>query len=159
MRDHLRREKFLARCIKDPATGCWNWSGMQNPKGYGQVKRDGKFYFTHRYSWMLHRGEIPEKMVICHKCDNRLCCNPKHLFMGTQKDNQQDMKAKGRHVYGERSPHSKLKTADVQLIYEMYESGIGTILIAKKFKVTKNLAWLIVNGKAWEHLYVARYGH
>lgn len=151
-----RREKFLSRVEIDPVTGCWNWTGMRTANGYGQVKRDGKFLFAHRYSYMILVGDIGGLFVL-HKCDNRLCVNPEHLFLGTQKDNQQDMKRKGRHIFGELSPNSKLKESDVKEIYRLYESGVGTIRLAKMFDITKNLAWLIVRGKAWNHLYLARH--
>lgn len=156
MSPDLRREKFLSR-VKVMSDGCWLWTGMKSKTGYGQVKRDGKFLFAHRYSYLLHKGEIGDKNV-CHKCDVRLCVNPDHLFLGTQKENQQDMKNKKRHVFGERSPHAKLTEKDVKEMYFLHEVWIGTIRLAKQFDVTKNLAWLIVRGKAWNHLYVARYG-
>jgi hypothetical protein len=152
-----RKDKFLARIEKDLVTGCWNWMGMKNAAGYGWVKRDGKFIFAHRYSYTLLKGEIGEFFVL-HKCDNRACVNPVHLFLGTQKDNQQDMKRKGRHVFGERSSQSKLTEKQVIQMYELHEGGLGTILLARQFGVTKNLAWMIVRGKVWNHLYVARYG-
>lgn len=157
MNDIKRKEKFLARIEKDSETGCWNWAGMKNPNGYGQVKRDGKFLLAHRYSYMLHKGDIGEYFVL-HKCDNRKCVNPDHLFLGTQKDNQQDMKAKKRHVFGERSSQAKLTEKQVVSMYELHEGGMGTILLARNFGVTKNLAWMIVRGKVWSHLYEARYG-
>lgn len=158
MNHQLRREKFLARVKVDEA-GCWIFQGMINRQGYGQVKRDGKFYFAHRYSWMLHNGEIEKGLVCCHKCDVRRCVNPDHLFVGTQKDNQQDMARKGRHVFGERSSQAKLTTENVLRMYQLHEEGVGTIRLAKIFGVTKNLTWMIVRGKVWHHLYVARYGN
>lgn len=156
MNPDLRREKFLSR-LKVMRNGCCVWTGMKSKTGYGQVKRDSKFLFAHRYSYLLFVGEIGDKFVL-HKCDNRLCVNPNHLFLGTQKDNQQDMKKKKRHVFGEKSPNAKLKKADVIKMYKLYEKGVGTILLAKQFGITKNLAWRIVRGLQWEHLYVARYG-
>lgn len=156
MDDHKRKDKFLVRCIEDCSTGCWNWSGMKSKTGYGQVKRDGKFIFAHRYSWTLHNGEIGSLFVL-HKCDNRICVNPDHLFLGTQKDNQQDMKNKGRHCYGERSPHAKLTENNVLEMYSLHKCGMGTILLAKKFGITKNLAWRVVRGLQWSHLYKAQH--
>lgn len=152
-----RKEKFLAKTEVDLDTGCWNWIGMKCPNGYGRVKRDGKFLFAHRYSYQLLKGDIGEFYVL-HRCDNRKCVNPDHLFLGTQKDNQQDMKRKGRHVFGERSSQSKLTTEQVLRIYDLHDGGMGTILLAREFGVTKNLTWMIVRGKVWSHLYVARYG-
>lgn len=152
-----RVEKFLARVVIDFETNCWNWTGMKSKTGYGQVKRDGRFIFAHRYSYLLHKGEIGNLFVL-HKCDNRICVNPDHLFLGNQKDNQQDMKRKNRHAYGERSPNAKLTNEDVFKMYDLHEKGIGTIRLAKMFSVTKNLAWRIVRGLQWQHLYKARYG-
>lgn len=155
MKPDNRKEKFLKQALLDEQTGCWNFQGMKKAHGYGQVKRDGKLLFAHRYSWILHKGEIG-KFFVLHKCDNRSCVNPEHLFLGTQKDNQQDMRSKGRHIYGEKSKTSKLKTEQVLEIYRLYDGGIGTIRLARMFSVTKNLVWLIVRGKAWNHLYVSR---
>jgi hypothetical protein len=152
----LRIEKFVSRCKVMP-NGCWVWTGMKSKTGYGQVKRDGKFIFAHRYSYMLHKGELG-KLFVLHACDNRLCCNPDHLSLGTQKDNQQDMKRKKRHCHGERSPNAKLTNKDVLRMYRLHEGGMGTILLAREFGVTKNLAWRIVRGLQWEHLYEKRYG-
>lgn len=157
MNQELRVEKFLAKVKVNQRTGCWCWTGMKNKTGYGQVKRDGRFIFAHRYSYWLHKGEIGSLFVL-HKCDNRVCVNPDHLFLGTQKDNQEDMKRKGRHVHGERSPHAKLRSCDVIRMYSLHESGVGTPALGKIFGVTKNLAWRIVRGLQWEHLYKARYG-
>ena len=156
MNTDLRREKFLSRC-KVAKNGCWVFQGMKCGNGYGQVKRDGKFIFAHRYSYMLHKGDIGGLFVL-HKCDNRACVNPDHLWLGTQKDNQQDMKRKKRHAFGERSPNAKLTNKDVKRMYALYEKGVGTIRLAAMFGVTKNLTWRIVRGLQWTHLYEARYG-
>jgi hypothetical protein len=155
MNNILRREKFESR-IKVDKNGCWIWTGMQSKTGYGQVKRDGKFLFSHRYSYMLYKGDIGKKFVL-HICDVRLCVNPDHLILGTQKDNQQDMKSKGRHVYGEKSPNAKLNNRAVYKMYDLYEQGIGTIKLASMFGITKNLAWRVVKGLQWTHLYDKRY--
>jgi hypothetical protein len=158
MLTQLRKEKFLLKCQIDPITGCWIWQGMKVNNGYGRVKRDGKQQLAHRWSWTTFCGPIPEGMFVLHKCDVRACVNPKHLFIGTQLDNGRDMVAKGRHLHGEKSKTSKLKEADIFEIYRLHESGMGTIRLAAKFKITKNMAWMIVRGKSWKHLYATRYG-
>lgn len=95
---HLRAS--LERQIEpDPNSGCWLWAGAMD-HGYGRIYRRGERkgpIYTHRLSWMLHRGPIPPGLFVCHKCDTPACCNPAHLFVGTQKQNMQDMFAKGRH--------------------------------------------------------------
>jgi hypothetical protein len=76
---------------------CWEWMTSLDSKGYGQFNINQKQYRSHRISWELNNGKIPEGMCICHRCDNKKCVNPYHLFLGTQKDNMQDMARKGLH--------------------------------------------------------------
>ena len=78
------------------ANGCWLWRGGKNKKGQGVVRYEGKNWITSRLAWYLTSGKTPPKMYVCHKCDNASCINPEHLFLGTPKDNTQDMINKGR---------------------------------------------------------------
>jgi len=80
---------------------CWLWTGYKNHLGYGRMTvtvapKQYKLMATHRLSWKMHRGPIPEGKVVMHDCDNPACVNPDHLLLGTQLDNMRDMKAKGR---------------------------------------------------------------
>ncbi len=81
--------------VKKEESGCWNWIGALR-SGYGIIKIDGKLISTHRLSYILTNGNIPEGMFICHKCDNPKCVNPDHLFLGTRSDNMIDALNKGR---------------------------------------------------------------
>lgn len=101
-------ERFWRRVSKTDT--CWEWLGHKNAYGYGVINaggRNGKAWFAHRYSWMIHNGEIPKSAayhgtVIRHSCDNRSCVNPEHLLLGSQKDNVADMDSRGRRVSNPR---------------------------------------------------------
>lgn len=85
--------------------GCWEWTRYRLPNGYGRASAEGGgMDYAHRVSWRLHFGEIPSGLYVCHRCDNRSCVRPDHLFLGTHQDNMDDMKAKGR--AGRRLPRS-----------------------------------------------------
>lgn len=92
-------DRFWARVkITANPDKCWEWTGPVFNSGYGQIgdHRIGEHTTTHRLAYKLTNGNIPDGALILHKCDNRLCCNPKHLRAGTQKENVADMVAKGR---------------------------------------------------------------
>ena len=80
---------------------CWLWTGYTSANGYGRSNFQNKKQLTHRISWKVHRGEIPDGMFVCHSCDVRSCVKPGHLFLGTHRDNMEDCKLKGRFSSGE----------------------------------------------------------
>lgn len=96
----LARLAILQRILptlKGSASGCWEWQDYCHPEwGYGQIGYRGKPWMLHRLMWTLLRGEIPAGYVICHRCDNPPCCNPDHLFVGSDADNVLDRVAKRR---------------------------------------------------------------
>ncbi len=95
------RERFFSKV--DKSGDCWIWIGPVSVGcGYGNFSVGKKQYSAHRYSWFVEHGVHPS-MIICHKCDNKLCVNPDHLFEGTQRDNILDAKSKGRLAVGDRS--------------------------------------------------------
>lgn len=89
-------ERLLDKLIVDEVTDCWIFTGGKNNIGYGMIRDGKKMRTAHRVSYEEHVGKIPPRMCVCHSCDNTLCCAPHHLWLGTLKQNTQDMLSKGR---------------------------------------------------------------
>lgn len=137
---------------------CWYWFGSQDTGGYGVI-RDKNLSSTkaHRLSWNLFRGEIPNKMMVLHRCDVRNCVNPDHLFLGTQSDNMKDMTYKGRGItnpqYGVKNYNSKLNDELVKVIRLEYADGeISFKNLGKKYNVSPMTICRVVNLKLWRHI-------
>lgn len=103
--------RFHDKYIPEPNSGCWLWEGTVGNHGYGVIIMDRVNTVAHRVSWILHNGVIPDGLWVLHKCDNRQCVNPQHLFLGTPSDNMLDAIAKGRR---ERAPTAKYRFWDSQ---------------------------------------------
>jgi len=134
---------------------CWLWIGVRVPSGYGILQEGTRpiSHSAHRLSYQLHVGPIPNGMRVCHTCDTVHCVNPAHLFLGTAKDNSQDMVKKGRSGKGERNAMSKLTTNDVKTIRHLYFSGTVTQkALAKQYSVGQATISNITNRRLWPHV-------
>jgi len=134
---------------------CWYWRGAQNKQGYGESgPPDNR---AHRLAWRLFRGEIPPGMSVLHKCDRPYCVNPDHLFLGTQKDNVQDMLQKGRcHSAGPTGiKNGQSKLTDEQVLAmrnDRNQTGISYRLLAMRYGVSTMTAQRVCTGKLWKNL-------
>lgn len=149
-------QRFNKRVMRN--NSCWEWTGPFSKGGYGQ------FAYTHadkrsahRVAWELANGVIPDGLHVLHKCDNRKCVRPDHLFLGTAIDNIADMDAKGRRNStarhkGETSPRSKLKNEDIKIIRELHSNGIKQNEIACKYNIHDSAISRIINKKRWGHI-------
>lgn len=96
------QKRFWMKVKMKSQNDCWTWTAGRNGSGYGAFKANGGQHAAHRVSYELSFGKIQEGLFICHRCDNPVCVNPRHLFVGTHKDNMKDMSTKGRSASGER---------------------------------------------------------
>ena len=144
-------QRLIRNMVVDRATGCWNWTG-RTASGYGQLGDNSKQKSTHRISYRLYNGEIPEGFCVCHTCDNKICINPKHLFVGTIADNTKDRDQKGRQARGERSSSAKLTEGEVGKIRFLCGKGVKQNRVAHLFNVSPQVVNYIVNRKTWKHI-------
>lgn len=139
------RSRFWSKVDERGPDSCWPWTGSLTTQGYGQLKIKGKLWMAHRVAWRLLRGKIPKGQCVCHRCDNPPCVNPDHLFLGTHKDNSQDMAAKGRARQGR-----KFSDAQVRLIRKLYSSGHHTQAeLAERFGTNQPHISSITRGESY----------
>jgi hypothetical protein len=138
---------------------CWEFKGSKGRNGYGQVWSYGKIIRTHRFSWTIHHGPIPDGMFVCHRCDNPSCVNPDHLFLGTHLENMADMTRKGRGRNsgegrpGENNPCHILTEVDVLAIRNDPElSKLSQVEVGLRFGVSRQTVSDIRSGKRWRYL-------
>jgi hypothetical protein len=125
---------------------CWPWIGAGKGNGYGNVNLGGRTVPTHRYSYELFIGPIPEGMDVCHTCDNRWCVNPDHLFVGTRRENMEDCKSKGRAAGGNRK---HLTEARIQEIRRRLLAGHSPRKISTQMDVNYGTVRAIKEGRSY----------
>jgi hypothetical protein len=150
--------RFEAAYVRGQDNECWLWLGNKRGNGYGRIGIGNRRYESaHRRAYRRFRGEIPDGMLVCHKCDNPLCVNPNHLFLGTTADNAQDRERKGRgykisegpRAKGERHWHAQLTDQDVLAIRLDRRRAVA---IAEAYKIHKSTVYKIINRRIWRHI-------
>jgi hypothetical protein len=146
----LRRPKlygpvqYRLNARTDKAGECWLWTGDTNRSGYGRLEINRKKIQTHRLAWELANGMIPAGMLICHRCDNRLCVKPDHLFLGTIADNNRDMTQKKRL----KVPGRGRRRLDRSEVYRVRSAQTeGAVAVAERFGITAQAVRRIWSGR------------
>lgn len=144
-------DRFLSHVTKTDY--CWEWN-VPSGEGYGFFYVSNKKVKAHRFSYQLYKEQIPEGMLVCHKCDNPRCVNPDHLFLGTGSDNQQDCVKKGRanRNKGEDAYNSKLTESDIRVIRWMRDLGWTLESIGKSFGIKFQYVSKICRRQVWKHI-------
>lgn len=151
----------------DKSDECWVWTGALTKFGYGHTSGlpygEKRPLLTHRVSWLLTHGDIPDGMCVLHRCDNPPCVRPDHLFLGSKKDNTQDMIDKGRgragaqpwnsRTLGERNAHAKLTASQVVEMRKRAAAGEHYRDLADAYGISVSNANTIIIGNSWRHVW------
>lgn len=142
----MTEERFWSKVNKTDT--CWLWTGGCN-RGYGRFKINYKLVFVHRYSYILHKGEIAEGLVVRHTCDVSNCVNPDHLLVGTHQDNMNDKMERNRQAKGEICGSSKLTEDDVREIRIFRVFGFTYYELGNMYNVHYSTIAKIITGINW----------
>jgi hypothetical protein len=147
--------RFHSKYAKsDEGGSCWNWTGTIVGRGHGQFYFGGKRHLAHRVSLKLSGADVPDGMMVCHKCNNPKCVNPSHLYVGTALDNARDSIRAGTFYFphpGHREKHhsAKLTGEKAQLIRKLKAGGSRSRDIAVEFGVSRELVDRVCRGASW----------
>ena len=144
------KDRFWKRVdVINDADSCWEWKGKVGPTGYGRLKANGRELRAHRYAYELEYGSIPNGLFILHKCDNRRCCRPSHLSIGSTQDNMDDMKRKGRQAKWEGHGMAKLTWEQVMEIRRKLSNGSKGIDLRVEYGISMTAISNIKLNKTW----------
>ena len=142
-------QRFFKKFEMKTSTECWDWEACVNNRGYGKFSLDSKHIYAHRFSYIIHNGEIPKNLCVMHSCDNPKCVNPWHLSVGTHQDNMNDKCAKNRQarMFGEDNPKSKLT---VEQVHDIRTKRMMGIEFAELYNIDKSQISRIQNNLKWK---------
>ena len=150
------KERFEAKFIPEPNSGCWLWTATTNQDGYGRFRYKDRLVGAHRFSLMVYREQENQELCVLHTCDGPCCVNPNHLFFGTHTDNMRDRKNKGRGFVPAKKgvEHYKAKFTEVDIVYirQQRMSGKTNVQLAGQFGVCSQTISNIIVGKTWKHI-------
>jgi hypothetical protein len=138
--------------LLNTATGCQEWQGARDRRGYGTMRRGKRDRKAHRFAYERAFGPIPPGMVVCHRCDNPPCCNPEHLFLGTNAQNTADCVSKGRQARGAKNANAKVTDHIVRQIRRLCSEGMTQDAVAAMFGIAQTTVSKIVIHKSWAHV-------
>jgi len=141
----------LANHVVITSTGCMEWTGWRTEDGYGRIGSGNKKKYMHRISYELTFGSIPDGLWVLHRCDNPPCLNPNHFFLGTLKDNFQDMYRKGRQRGPQGEKHNKCKLTAEQVL-KIRDDERPLAAIEAEYGISNGTASKIRNRLIWKHL-------
>jgi len=145
------KESFESKFEKGNVEKCWNWKGAIS-HGYGSLRFKGKHYIASRAAYEVYISVINDDLLVCHKCDNPLCVNPNHLFLGTELDNMKDMVSKNRSAKGSHHSQAKLNETSVKEIKKLLKQQLSHSEIAKLYDVKREAISKINQGIRWGHI-------
>jgi hypothetical protein len=137
----------------ESADGCWEWQAVRTRNGYGNFKRataTGRMVMAHRMAWELTHGAPTPGLDVCHRCDNRGCVRPSHLFLGTHRENMADAVAKRRMRRGEEHGQSKLTHAQVAEVRQLAARGESLAALGRRFNVSASAVRKVLRGETWK---------
>lgn len=145
--------RFWSKVIKTKA--CWEWQAGKCSYGYGRFKLEGRYVGAHRYSYVIHYGELPKGLLVMHSCDNPSCVNPNHLSLGTNKDNMDDKVNKGRQSRLLGSLNGRSKFTENQILemrdkYVPYKYSVKRL--AQDYNISEVVMYRIIHRILWKHI-------
>lgn len=147
---------FWNKVKRRSAQRCWEWTAYRNPLGYGMFWYEKRLQLAHRVSWKIHNGVFNEKLCVLHSCDNPSCVNPRHLWLGTRTDNNNDKVRKGRaqRMFGEENGRARLTEAQVLELRRLWKTEKYTIpQLSERFGgVPEPTLHHAITGYTWSHL-------
>ncbi len=150
-RQELAQQRLMINADCSDPEKCWEWK-FSLEGGYGRTSFLGEKIMAHRLSWEAFKGEIPNGLFVLHRCDNRKCINPSHLFLGTLAENNLDRDAKGRHKprYGTDNGLAKLNYEKARKIRVAYECGAGQRELAEAYGVSQKAIFMVIHNITWK---------